>query len=60
MDQYAYKEVKYFKYCPSCKYRKKSNIEDPCNECLDEPINLNSHKPTMYEEGQKARVEKDE
>lgn len=45
-----YKEVRFDLYCESCKYKDIKDIEDPCNECLDEPINLHSHKPTKYEE----------
>lgn len=50
MDYQAYKEVYFHEYCKTCKYRKAANTDEPCNECLDEPINLNSHKPVKYEE----------
>lgn len=49
MDQ-EYKEVYFHEYCKKCKHRKLKNVEDPCNECLSEPINLYSHKPVKFEE----------
>ena len=53
MDNQEYKEVHFHEYCKKCKYEKKSEAEDPCFECLDEPINLHSHKPVNYEEKDK-------
>ncbi len=49
-DQQAYKEVYFYQYCKTCKNREIRNHEEPCDECLDNPINLNSHKPVKYEE----------
>lgn len=49
MDE-VYKEVYYHEYCKKCKYKNKTENEDPCFECLDEPVNLYSHKPVNYEE----------
>lgn len=48
MDEY--KEVYFDKYCKTCKYKKKKDTEEPCDECLDNPINLNSHRPVNWEE----------
>lgn len=45
-----YKEVRYDLYCKKCKYYEKSVFEDPCNECLDEPCNINTHRPIKFEE----------
>lgn len=44
-----YKEV-YFTYCNTCKNKDVDQSDDPCHECLNEPVNLNSHKPVNYEE----------
>ena len=44
-----YKEVYFDKYCKTCKHTKKTDIEEPCDECLDNPINLYSHKPVKWE-----------
>lgn len=51
--QYDYKEVYFNEYCKSCKYKDVDDVKDPCNECLDEPINLHSHKPVKYEPKEK-------
>ena len=37
-------------YCSKCKYAKTEDMEDPCNECLTNPTNINSHKPVNFEE----------
>ena len=43
------KEVYFDKHCKTCKHSKKNEKEDPCNECLEEPMNQNSHKPVHWE-----------
>lgn len=42
------KEVWYWMYCKHCKYANTPESEDPCNECLTEGSNENSHKPINY------------
>lgn len=44
----TYKEVYFDQYCKTCKYYKKEEYRDPCNECLDTPVNLCSHKPINW------------
>ena len=44
------KEVYYKEYCKKCKYVKLKEHEDPCNDCLNHPYNINSHKPIRFEE----------
>lgn len=44
------KEVYYKEYCKKCKYVKLKEYEDPCNDCLGQPYNYNSHKPIHFEE----------
>ena len=46
----SYKEVYFDQYCKNCKHEKLKEIDDPCYECLNNPVNLYSHKPVMYEE----------
>ena len=46
----SYKEVYFGEYCKSCKHLDKREDEDPCHECLNEPVNLYSHKPVKYEQ----------
>lgn len=44
------KEVYFHEYCKLCKYFKKTEEEEPCCDCLEEPVNTNSHKPVYFEE----------
>ena len=50
MDHQAYKEVYFHEHCKSCKYEKTKETECPCDECMSEPTNLNTHKPVNYKE----------
>jgi hypothetical protein len=43
------KEVYFNEYCGVCKNQLLKEIEDPCNECLTEVTNINSHKPVKFE-----------
>lgn len=45
-----YKEVFYDQYCHRCEHSEKTELEDPCFDCLDEPVNMDSHKPVYFEE----------
>lgn len=54
MDE-PYKEVYFDQYCKTCKHKDVSDVEDPCDECLSNPINLNSHKPVNWEEQPKRK-----
>lgn len=44
------KIVDFNKYCRKCKHRDKHESEDPCWDCLDQPVNEDSHKPIYFEE----------
>lgn len=44
-----YREVDFFKFCKECKYKEKTDTEDPCHECLGHPVNLYSNKPVKWE-----------
>lgn len=46
----TYKEVYFGEYCCKCKYEKLDEAVDPCHECLENPVNLYSHKPINFEE----------
>ena len=37
MNHDDYREVDFNKYCKTCKHEEVKEVEDPCNECLDEP-----------------------
>lgn len=54
------KEVYYHQYCPTCLYYGKAESEDPCDECLSQPVNEDSHKPYYYkQDGKKKRESAD-
>lgn len=44
------KEVMYKDYCPKCIYADLEEVKDPCNECLNQGYNENSHKPIKFKE----------
>ena len=45
-----YKEVYFNIYCETCKYEYQKEDKDPCDECLTNPVNLESHRPVKWEE----------
>lgn len=42
--------VRFDEWCKKCKYFTKTESEDPCWECLDEPINDSTNQPVKFEE----------
>ena len=42
-------------WCPKCLYRKSPADEDPCNECLTQPVNEDSTKPINFKETDKKK-----
>ncbi len=46
----AEKFVDFYKYCKKCKHKDKKEIEEPCDDCLEMPVNDDSHKPVLFEE----------
>lgn len=44
------KIVNYEKWCPLCLYFEKPESEDPCHDCLQEPVNTDSTKPVRWKE----------
>lgn len=36
-------------WCPKCKHRDKKENQQPCDDCLAEPVNVDSHKPVNWE-----------
>lgn len=53
MESENWKEVDFHTYCPKCKYRCKSSIEDPCNKCLTKEARINTRKPLRFKEKKK-------
>ena len=50
MYEPEFKEVLFDEFCKTCKHFKKSEIEEPCCECLTVPANEYSQKPVKWEE----------
>ena len=50
MECEVYKEVRFDQYCKTCKYEKLKEDESPCYECLENPVNVYSHKPVCWKE----------
>ena len=42
--------VDFNKYCETCKHSDIDEREDPCNECLNNPVKEDSRKPVNYTE----------
>lgn len=53
-----YKEVYFHEYCKTCKYRDIKDWKDPCNPCLANTYNIDSHKPTYYEKDENVKEQK--
>jgi len=47
------KEVDFRVYCPVCKHYELEETKDPCNECLAQGWNIESHKPIHFEDRRK-------
>lgn len=47
------KFVDFETYCKTCKHKKKKDIEDPCNECLDICTREGSSIPERWEAKEK-------
>lgn len=44
------KEVYFFKYCDLCENKELEDKDEPCNECLTQGWNEDSHKPICFKE----------
>lgn len=54
----AMKHVHFDLYCLKCVHLNVPETEDPCNECLTNPVNEDSHKPVNFIEGRKKKGKK--
>lgn len=43
------KEVRFDIYCRYCKFCWSDGIHDPCDECLGEPSNKDTHTPAYFQ-----------
>ena len=46
-------EVYFHEYCNTCAHKGVNEAEDPCDECLANPVNSCSHKPVNWKENSK-------
>lgn len=54
------KECMFDIFCKTCRYFEKEDWEDPCNDCLTESYNIDSHKPVNYKEDERRLKKYDE
>lgn len=47
------KEVYFADWCKTCKYGHLEEYKEPCEECISQPWNENSHKPIKYKEAER-------
>lgn len=50
MPENLYQEVRFDKYCKTCKHTDVEEKCDPCCECLDEGCNVESEHPVNWKE----------
>lgn len=48
------KEVYFNKYCYKCEYSKYPEAKDPCDECIAQTVNEDSHKPLYFKQAKKS------
>lgn len=46
------KEVYFGEWCAKCENFRRPENEDPCWDCLENPMNIESHKPLYFKEAQ--------
>lgn len=42
-------------FCQKCKHWKTEETENPCDECLESPLNWASNRPVLFEDNGDAR-----
>lgn len=48
--EYPEKFVRFDEFCLKCQFWGLNPGEDPCNDCLNHPVNLHSRVPTEFKE----------
>ena len=48
MTQIDTKEIAFDEYCKKCKFKDLSESEDPCWDCLENPMGYNTRKPIKF------------
>lgn len=49
------KEVRFDIWCKKCAHKDKSEAEDPCYDCLADPVNTYSRKPVYFEDDRREK-----
>ena len=49
MDETTQVEVRFDIWCERCKHADTPENKEPCVNCLDEPSNIDSSKPILFE-----------
>lgn len=55
-DKSDIREVYFDKYCKLCVHKDKEENEEPCDECLTNPVNTNCQRPVMFKEKEYMKV----
>jgi hypothetical protein len=50
LDSNIFREVRFDKYCETCKWKELDEVKDPCNDCLAIGMREETEKPEYYEE----------
>ena len=58
MDSDIFREVRFDKYCETCKYKDLDEVKDPCNDCLTVGMREETEVPEFYEEASAAELRK--
>ena len=53
-----HKIVNFEKYCETCKHKDLKESAEPCNECLDHPVNVRTEVPFCYKKDDKKKDKK--
>ena len=53
-----YREVDFRKYCATCIHLTKDEDEEPCETCLEHPLNMYTDKPVKWVEDPKKTKKK--
>ena len=46
--------VNFNDYCPNCEYAKVDGIDEPCNTCLDYPVNQYTDIPVKFKDSRES------
>lgn len=57
MNSNREKFVNFRLYCPKCAHYAVPQDQEPCNECLEYPVNVESEKPVNYKEKERVNNE---